>query len=66
MSQIEQHKNRLNLEMRELLTVISMIDGISKTYPDYKENTLNNEEYLNEQIALAAEAKNRLINIFKD
>ena len=52
--------------MRELLTVISMIDGISKTYPDYKENTLNNEEYLNEQIALAAEAKNRLINIFKD
>lgn len=66
MNQIEDKRNRLNLELRGLLAVVDMIDGLKGEYQDYKENTLNEEEYLDEQIKLAVEAKTRLVNIFKD
>lgn len=62
----EELKNKLNLEIRELLKIIDVIDGNSKEYNDYKENSLNEENYLNEQIILVTEAKSRLVNIFKD
>ena len=66
MSNVEDKKNQLNLKIRELLKVIDIIDGIEKVYPDYKENTLNEEEFLNQQIELVSEAKNRLTDIFRD
>lgn len=66
MSGVEAKKNQLNLEIRELLSIIEMIDDIKGQYLDYKENTQNEEEYLDDQIKLVIEAKNRLINVFKD
>lgn len=66
MNQIEEKRNRLNLELRGLLSVIDMIDGLKGEYFDYKENTLGEEEYLDEQIKLVVDAKTRLVNVFKN
>ena len=66
MNQVEEKRNKLNLELRELLNVIDMIDGLKGEYSDYKEKSLNEEEYLSEQTKLVVEAKTRLINIFRD
>lgn len=66
MNQIEEKRNKINLELRELLHIIDMIDGLKGEYIDYKENSLNEEMFLDEQIKLVVEAKTRLINIFKD
>lgn len=66
MYKIEEKRNRLNLELRSLLSVIDMIDGLKGEYIDYKENSMNEEEYLDEQLKLVVEAKSRLINIFKN
>lgn len=66
MNQIEEKRNKLNLEIRGLLSIIDMIDGLKGEYNDYKENTLNEEQYLDEQLKLIVEAKTRLINVFKD
>ena len=65
MNQIEEKRNKLNLELRELLYIVDMIDGLKGEYIDYKDNALNEEEYLDEQLKLVVEAKTRLINIFK-
>lgn len=66
MNQIEEKRNKINLELRELLHIIDMIDGLKGEYIDYKENSLNEEQFLDEQIKLVVEAKTRLINIFKN
>lgn len=66
MSEIESKKNLLNLRIRETLYIIGMIDGIDGEYDDYKENTLNENDFLDSQIKLLNQAKERLINIFKD
>ena len=66
MNQIEEKRKRLNLELRILISLIDMIDGLKAEKSIYKENTLNEEEYLDEQIKLVVEAKTRLSNIFKD
>lgn len=63
---IENKKNQLNMEIRSLLLVIEIIDGKTQKYNNYEVNTLSQEKYLDEQIKLITEAKNRLINIFKD
>lgn len=63
---IEETKNQLNLEIRNLLAIIDLIDGNEKKYENYVSNTLNENEFLNEQLKLVNEAKERLINIFKD
>lgn len=63
---IEEKKNKLNLELRSLLAIIDMIDGNKKNYENYIINTLNEEHFLDQQIKLVSEAKERLINIFKD
>ena len=65
MNSVEEKRNRLNLEIRSLLSLIDMIDGLKGEYFDYVENTLNEEEYLDEQLKLIVEAKTRLINVFK-
>lgn len=66
MNQVEEKRNKLNLELRSLLSVIDMIDGLKGEYIDYKESSLNEEEYLDEQLKLVVEAKSRLVNIFKE
>ena len=58
--------DELNLQLRELITIIDFIDGNKKDYKNYVEGTLNEEAYLDEQIKLTIEAKNRLLAIFKD
>lgn len=64
---IEEKRNQLNLELRMLLSVIDMIDGVDNKYPDYNENNkMSEEEFLDQQLKLAKEARERLINIFKD
>ena len=65
MNQIEEKRNRLNLELRGLLSVVDMIDGLKGEYIDYKENSLSEEEFLDEQLKLVVETKSRLVNIFK-
>ena len=66
MSEIEEKRNRINLELRSLLSVIDMIDGLKGEYLDYKENSMNEEQFLDEQLKLVVEAKTRLVNIFKN
>ena len=61
----EGKKNELNLHLRGILAIMDMIDGNTKEYPDYKENTLNENDYLDEQIKLALDIKERLKEIFK-
>ena len=65
MSSIEEKKNKLNLEIRELLSIIDMIDGKTYSYPDYKENTMGEELFLEQQLEIVKSAKNRLIDIFR-
>lgn len=65
MNEIEQKRNQINLELRSLLSIIEMIDGKTKNYQDYKENSMTETEFLNQQLELVQEAKNRLLNIFK-
>ena len=62
----EEKKNKLNLEIRELVSIIGMIDGIQKTYDDYEVDSLNDEMFLDKQISIVEDAKKRLINVFKD
>ena len=64
-SETEEKKNELNLHLRGILAIMDMIDGNTKEYPDYKENTLNENDYLDEQIKLALDIKERLKEIFK-
>lgn len=63
---IEDKKNSLNLEIRGILTVIDLIDNQKRDYENYEENSLNENDYLDQQINLAKEAKERLIAIFKN
>ena len=62
---IEELRNRLNLEIRSVLAVMDMIDLEKKEYEDYVKD-LSEEEYLNDQIKLVDDLKDRLVNIFKD
>ena len=66
MNQVEEKRNKLNLVIRELLSVVDMIDGKKDEYVDYKENTMSEEGFLDQQINLVSMAKNRMINIFRD
>lgn len=65
-AEIEYKRDRLNLDIRGLLAVIDIIDGVDHKYDDYVTNTLNEQEFLDQQIRLVNEAKNRLINIFRN
>lgn len=66
MNQVEEKRNKLNLEIRELLSVVDMIDGKKEEYVDYKESEMSEEEFLNQQINLVSIAKKRMIDIFRD
>lgn len=62
---IEEKRNKLNLDIRELLAVIDLIDGTKKEYEDYTINSLDEASFLDQQIKLVGEAKERMIKIFK-
>ena len=62
---IEEKRNELNLELRKILYLLDMIDGMNNEYPDYNEE-LSEEEFLEQQLMLAVEARDRLQRIFKD
>ena len=63
---VEEKRDALNLEIRVLLSVIDIIDGKTDEYANYEINSLNEEQYLEQQLKLIQEAKNRLVAIFKD
>lgn len=65
-SLIEEKRNKLNLDIRDILAVIDLIDGKEKEYEDYITNSLDENGFLDQQIKLVEEVKERLINIFKD
>lgn len=65
-SLIGEKRNKLNLDIRGILAVIDLIDGKEKEYEDYITNSLDENGFLDQQIKLVEEAKERLINIFKD
>ena len=59
-------RNKLNLDIRGILAIIDLIDGKEKEYEDYITNSLDENGFLDQQIKLVEEVKERLINIFKD
>lgn len=63
---VEEKRKQLNYELKQLLHIVGVIDGLKGDYVDYKENELNEESYLDEQIKLVVDAKDRLMNIFKN
>ena len=65
MNTIEEKKNRLNYELRALLSIIDIIDGLKGEYKNYEPNTISDEEYLDEQIKLVVDAKTRLKSLFE-
>ena len=52
LNKTEIKRDELNLQLRELITIIDFIDGNKKDYKNYVEGTLNEEAYLDEQIKL--------------
>ena len=65
-SLMEEKRNKLNLDIRGILAVIDLIDSKEKEYEDYITNSLDENGFLDQQIKLVEEVKERLINIFKD
>lgn len=63
---IEDQRNKLNLELRSLLSIIKMIDGLDYEYANYQEGVLSEEEFLKQQLILVEDAKTRLVNVFKN
>lgn len=63
---IEEKRNELNLEIRKILAIIDMIDGNKKEYEDYEINSLNEIDFLDQQLKLVKEIEDRLVSIFKD
>lgn len=66
MTETEEKRNKLNLEIRSLLSIIDFIDGTKNQYEDYVTNSLDENGFLDQQIKLITEAKERMLNIFKD
>jgi len=62
---IEEKRNQINLELRKALYVLDLIDGNNHEYPDYNEE-LSEEEFLEQQLLLATEIRDRLQRIFKN
>ena len=63
---IEEKRNKLNLDIRIIISIIDMIDGNKSETEDYITNSLNEEEFLDQQINMIEDAKNRLLNVFKE
>ena len=63
---IEEKREQLNYELHHLLNVIEIIYGLKGDYLKYKDyEGVDEAKYLEEQIKLVVDAKDRLMNIFK-
>lgn len=62
---IEEKRNKINLELRKALYLLDIIDGNKHEYQDYIEE-LSEEEFLEQQLLLATEIRDRLQRIFKN
>lgn len=62
---IEDKRNRINLELRELLMIIKMIDGLDYEYANYETGKMSEEEFLDQQLILIEDVKTRLVDVFK-
>lgn len=62
---VEEKRNKLNSDIRELLLMIDFIDGNKNEYEVYN-NSLNEVEFLDQQMNLVNKAKEKLFNIFND
>jgi hypothetical protein len=62
---IEEKRNKINLELRKALYLLDIIDGNKHEYQDYTEE-LSEEEFLEQQLLLATEIRDRLQRIFKN
>lgn len=62
---VEDLRNKLNLEIRVVLSIIDMIDGKTRDYEDYEEYSLIEKDYLEQQLDLVSEIKDRLREVFK-
>ena len=51
-SNIEEKRNQLNLDIRGILAVIDLIDGNQKEYENYEINSLDENQFLDQQIKL--------------
>ena len=62
---IEEKRNKINLELRKALYLLDIIDGNKHEYQDYTEE-LSEEEFLEQQLLLATEIRDRLQRIFNN
>jgi len=61
---IEEKRNQINLELRKALYLLDVIDGDKHEYSNYN-GELSEEEFLEQQLILATEIRDRLQRIFK-
>ena len=62
---IENKKNKLNLEIRKILQILDLVEGLYNNYYNYEYNSLSEQEFLDKQLFLTTEARIRLQDIFK-
>ena len=44
---LEEKKDRLNLELRMTLSILDMIDGVDRVYPNYcSDSNISEDEYM--------------------
>ena len=66
MNEVENKRNKLNSEIRCLLSLIEIIDGKKGEYINYKNEGISEFDFLDQQILLINDARNRLTDIFKN
>lgn len=63
---VEEKKNKLNYDLRYIMEIVKLVDGIEDNPDDYIAGTLNDADYLDQQIRIAEKIKNRMVAVFKD
>lgn len=63
---IEAKRNEVNLNLRAALVVIDFIDGKSRDYENYTPGQLDECGFLEQQLILSLEIRDRLRKIFED
>ena len=63
---LEEKKDILNLETRKLLSILDKINDEEYEYYNYKEDDLNEEDFLVSEYNLIKEANEKLMKILKE
>ena len=66
MNEIETKRNELNLEIRQIISIMNIIDGRTADTENYEVGQLSELEYLEKQLNMVKNIKERLTSIFKD